>query len=360
MRGRPGQWMRSVVAAACLWLVAGSASAERLDGCTDSGLLSRGGIISSFCFNCFFPIRIMGIPIPAGRGASKLPGSEDMAGPICVCPGRTGLPSIGLTFGMWQPTHLTEVVKTPFCSPVLLGMNLGGVNAGDAMGLLKGSQFGGSSHVGGAASGQDAIFYNYHWIKFPGAVLLDMLTNTVCAPRGGVDMDFGYLSELDPTMQNDLMANYTHPESRVFANPAAQAACMADTVMAATRRPISKAFWCAGSWGSLYPYSMHSGAQTTFEGQMLTAARGLAAMHRRGLAKRSSGNKAVCADRLWFVMPKNQYQFQNLWPRPRRSAEWIGTTEYKGGWGLGRVIPAVGEDRVTMTWAWNECCITAW
>jgi conjugal transfer pilus assembly protein TraU len=173
-------------------------------------------------------------------------------------------------------------------------------------------------------------------------------------------MDFAYISEIDPTMQNDLLAIYTHPEAKVFTQMAAQAACMADTVKVAAGRPLHKAFWCAGSWGSVYPYTGKSQAQTTFESQMLTAARGLAAMHRRGLAKRTIGDKAVCGGRFWFVLPREQYQFQNLWPRATRGAEWIGTTEYKGGWGMTRVVPATGENRVIMEWQHKQCCLTAW
>ncbi|WP_353127067.1 hypothetical protein [Dickeya chrysanthemi] len=32
------------------------------------------------------------------------------AAPICLCPGRSGYPAIGITWGYWEPSHLTEVV----------------------------------------------------------------------------------------------------------------------------------------------------------------------------------------------------------------------------------------------------------
>lgn len=346
-------------AAAFAALFAGNARSAEMDGCYDSGLLSQGKIISSFCYECFFPINIMGIVIPVGRGESKSPPSSELAAPLCICPGRYGIPAIGLSFGMWHPNHLHEVVKTPLCSPVVLGMNLGGTNASNPMGLLKAQQLGGSSGDQGTGS-EDSAFYNWHWIKFPGAYLTDLLTNTICAPQGSSDMDFGYISEIDPTMQNDTLAAYTHPEARIFTQMAAQAACLADTVKVAVGRPLHKAFWCAGSWGSVYPYTGHSMPQTTFESQMLTAARGLAAMHRRGLAKKTIGNGSVCGGRFWFILPREQYQFQNLWPRAVQGAEWIGTTEYKGRWGMTRVVPATGENRVIMEWQHKQCCLTAW
>lgn len=356
MAGRWWSGLRSTALAGVLGLGLSTAQAAEMDGCYDSGLLSKGGIISSFCYECFFPIRIIGITIPIGRSASKAPPNSELAAPLCICPGRYGIPAIGISFGMWHPNHLHEVVKTPLCSPVVLGMSLGGTNASNPMGLLKAQQLGGR---GDELSGEGA-FYNWHWIKFPGAYLTDLLTNTICAPQGGVDMDFGYISEIDPTMQNDTLAAYTHPEARIFTQMAAQAACMADSVAVAAGRPIHKAFWCAGSWGSVYPYTGHSPTQTTFEAQMLTAARGLAAMHRRGLAKKTIGNGSVCGGRMWFVLPREQYQFQNLWPRAVKGAEWIGTTEFKGGWGMSRVVPAVGENRVVMSWQFQECCVTAW
>ena len=82
-------------------------------------------------------------------------------------------------------------------------------------------------------------------------------------------------------------------------------------------------------------------------------------MHRRGLAKLTYGNKAICSDRFWFVLPKQQYQLQNMWPWPeRKQARWIGESSFK--WGQWRKLPARFEDRVILQWRYQSCCITLW
>ena len=56
-----------------------------------------GKQIQKTCWDCFFPIVIFGVPI--GGKSSKLP--SDRAAPLCVCPGRSGYPSLGITPGYW-------------------------------------------------------------------------------------------------------------------------------------------------------------------------------------------------------------------------------------------------------------------
>ena len=72
-----------------------------------------------------------------------------------------------------------------------------------------------------------------------------------------VDFDMLYVSELDPTWNNDELAFFTNPEASLVATPVAQAACPADAVASTARHPIDKLFWCAGSWGFIYPLSGH-------------------------------------------------------------------------------------------------------
>jgi len=74
----------------------------------------QGAAYSNICWICIFPIRIAGVP----RGPGGVP--DDAAAPFCVCPGRTfGIPSPGITLGLWEPTHLIEEVRQPWCSPIL-------------------------------------------------------------------------------------------------------------------------------------------------------------------------------------------------------------------------------------------------
>ena len=110
-----------------------------------------------------------------------------------------------------------------------------------------------------------------------------------------VDFDILYLSELDPTWNSSELAFFTNPEAAWLANPVALAACLADAAAASAGTPIDSLFWCAGTWGLLYPFS---GTTPNYGSRpsetSLSAARALAALHRRGLARRTMGDDALC------------------------------------------------------------------
>lgn len=326
-----------------------------IDGCPDSGFFSRGRFISDLCWTCFFPIKIFGVPIPmSGRSMSKAPSST--ASPMCVCPGRFGWPAIGVTFGMWLPTHMIELTRRPFCSPILFGLELNAGGVGNAIsGLVLQGTPGEHTNDNTAVRGS---FYNFHWMSFPVGELTDMMTNSLCS-KGGADLDYLYFTELDPTWTSEMLALYTHPEIKLFTKIYAHAVCAADAVMATVTRPIEQAFWCAGTWGMLYPFAGKGTKNNSPEAQMLVAAKGIAAMHRRGLAKLTYKDMAICSDSFYFIMPKQQYQLQNMWPWPQRNqAQWVGASSWR--WGQWRNAPAVFEDRVIVQWTYSECCLTAW
>lgn len=328
--------------------------------CHDSGFFTKATIITDFCWTCLFPMKIFGVTVPIDkRNANKLPSST--ASPVCVCPGRTGFPSIGATLGYWSPDHAIEVVREPFCSPILMGTTLISTDEEEFKGIMAKFQQGSTSKQsngrgGVRESGQGSA--NVHWVKIPSGYFASMVNSTVCSGASG-DMDFGYFTEIDPSWHSDAIALYTHPEARLFTKMYATAACMADAVATNLRKPISKANWCLGSWGMLYPFTGRGGYQGSVKDQAAFSAKMLAAMHRRGLAKVKYGNSAVCKDRMYFLFPKQQYQFQNFWPRPiTDNAMWIGEAETK--WGYSRQNPGVGDDRIFIEFGYQECCITIW
>lgn len=335
--------------------------------CHDSGFLSKGKIVTDFCWECIFPMKIFGVTVPVGkRNANKLPSAT--ASPVCVCPGRFGLPSVGATLGYWSPDHAIELVNEPFCSPVLFGETLISSDMDTFKGIMARTNQGSGTKSkllksGGSGTAVedtgDGAAVNAHWIKIPTGYFTSFITSTVCAGGGNMDFDFGYFSEIDPSWSSDAIALYTHPEARVFAKMYATAVCMADAVATNVRKPMAQASWCVGSWGQLYPHSGRSMKLATISAQGLAGSRVLAKMHRFGLAKLKYGNSAVCKDRRYFLFPKQQYQFQNIWPRPiKNDAMWLGSSALK--WGNNRTIPVVGEDRLFIEFGYQECCITAW
>src|SRR3546814_7341267 len=46
--------------------------------------------------------------------------SSDLKAPgMCVCPGKFGIPTPGVTLGMWTPTHTVTSTRNAFCFPEL-------------------------------------------------------------------------------------------------------------------------------------------------------------------------------------------------------------------------------------------------
>lgn len=189
--------------------------------------------ITDVCWSCLFPLSIRGAAVVG----SSLPDTPNAASPIGICPGR-----IGLNIGFWEPIAVTDVTDTPYCM-----VNLGGhkFNLG-----FKQAQ-GGRDKSG--------AFYHVHWYKYPLVSWLNLITSTSC--REGGDFDIAYLTELDPTWNDSEMGFVLSPESILFANPIAQAACSADSIKSSFNQgAIDSLFWCAGSQGSHYPLSGHVNA----------------------------------------------------------------------------------------------------
>ena len=343
---RPPSRLRQLLAGALLagaLLAASPAEAEPSVDCPDAGLLGPG-LLSSICWDCIFPIRFAGAAMSAGDGYVPSRAADE---PICLCDDKLGVPQIGLTYGMWEPARLIEIVRAPGCSPILGGAKIEAT--GD---LLRGSR-GGALYDHG-----DRAFYHYHLWAFPLLAMLELFTPAACQRDAGIDLDLLYFSELDPTWAYDELAFFANPESAAVANVAAQAACVADAVAATAGEPLDALFWCAGTWGHLYPLAGAHLAHTSMpRNTSLLATRALAAMHRRGLARRTMGSDALCQAQIEPFLPKSQYQLSQAYPRPEANGRHaIGESTFT--WGEDRVLPGIGEDFVHLVWRWLDCCMT--
>ena len=338
--------MRGPIAALVGLTLAGSAAAQPLDprdlSCHDSGLFS-GGIVTDICWDCLFPIRIAGLTI--GGPSSRVPPNAN-TNLTCICSLAGGFPQLGMAMGFWEPARLIEVVRTPGCSPVLGGTVLPSFNP-----LQLGS------HGPMPNRGDASAFYHYHVWAFPLLVMLELLPLSPCMDDAMVDLDLLYLSEYDPTWSNDLLALLVTPEAALFANPLAAAACAVDAASANAGRPLDDLFWCAGSWGNLYPLGGTVTGHTSMPAvTSLLATRAMAALHRRGLARRTVGSDAVCRSRIEPFLPKSQYRWSMLHPIPEATSNHVtGASTFL--WGEWRNIPAVGEDAVHLLWRWQDCCL---
>jgi len=255
--------------------------------------------ISDICWDCMFPFSIGSFNIVS----SEYPDTKNPSLPIEICVGGGSMvPRVGLNIGFWEPFALTDVTPTPYCMVNLGGFKMDIGNTGHG-----GKQFRDPVHSGS--------FYYVHWYKYPITALLNIIVSLGCMQGG--DFDIAYLTELDPMWNDDELAFILNPEAILFGNPLSQAACAADAAKSQVDLPIDSLFWCAGTQGSMYPFS---GRVRDDKGAIQTAVllseRMDFKLHRMLLIEDSIGdsgsglNGPICKQHFRPIMPKSRYRYQ--------------------------------------------------
>lgn len=316
-------------------------------GLTADSLLASNGCVGRFvnpitdvCWDCMFPMSLGSVPLFHG-GAPDTPNPSN---PVCVCE-KGVIPQVGLSIGFWEPARMVDVTRHPYCF-VTLG--------GDVMKLGNSV---GSGAVGVGSAETKSSFYEVHWFDYPLLSWLGIITDAVCVEGGGFDV--GYLTELDPTWRDETLSFTLNPESTLFANLPAQAACAADCASATAHLPIDSLYWCAGCQGSIYPLTgtvaAHVGGVQA--SALLTERLGFK-LHRMGLELGTSGKVALCYNHPMPIMQKSQYRLQMVYPK-------AFTTTSKGCnpfgrsttlWESGAEYPVKGEDFGYLLWRKRNCC----
>lgn len=308
------------------------------------------------CWECVFPISMSGFTL-MNTGEDNVdpaigPGVAGYYPPeLCGCICIAGVCITGLPIGLFMPTNLVEAVHDPFCFPSL-GMNLASaytyIGAGSETTQLDDEL-------------NHGVFHVHYWL-YPLWYLIGIWTDIGCANYSGTEADIVFMSELDPTWTDDIMNLMLFPEALLIANPIALTACAADSLAASITFPIDALFWCAGSFGYLYPPDGNvSGAGTDLGAAALTMSRMLAKLSRVGFEFYTAGNGAeICRDYPTGLIVKSQYKFQLMAPIPNVGVGGpccspLGRTLMR--WGLGKTIPAVGEDFVWLIWKLQRCCL---
>lgn len=314
-------------------------------GCVNANIIGRA-LVTDMCWDCVFPIRVSGVKISGSKASDRIPDGASNR-PLCTCKDAHGVHTPGVMVSLWQPFRLVEFQRVSGCSSVLNGIRF------PTNRLFQGND-------GHAASLDDdhKTFRHYHYYTFPIMIMLDMYVPAHCNPGGYHDLDLMYMSELDPTWNNDELAFFTNPEASLVASPMAAVACIPDAVSSNLGKPLTNLFWCAGSWGVVYPFSGNTfSTEGILRSTSLMAVKTLSALHRRGLEYNTIGNDNACGGSISQYMPKNQYRFTLMHPRPEtKSSHAVGESTLK--WGLNRTIPSVGEDPIYVVWRWIDCCST--
>ncbi|AVE61426.1 conjugal transfer pilus assembly protein TraU [Citrobacter farmeri] len=292
--------------------------------------------ITDVCWSCMFPMTMGSIPLVQGT----MRDTPNPASPIQICPMGIFY-RVGLAIGFWEPMALTDVTRSPFCMASMGGFT---VDVSGARGDGVGDQV---NHE------VPEVFYHVHWYKYPVLFWLNILTSVGCMQTG--DMDIGYLSELDPTWNDDVLAAWLTPEQSLFGNVLAQMACAADAV-ASTVYPLEPLFWCAGAHGSIYPLTGSNNNQyTPLQMTALMSERMLFKLHRQGMVWNSIGaDVAVCHQYPSPIVPKTRWRYQQtiMIPDVIKGHPFGASTIT---WEMGHITPADTYSYGLLLWRKRNC-----
>lgn len=347
---------RAILTAATLAAapLAADAAGKAVGACPASNIIG-GGMITNVCWSCIFPLRIAGFtlfrsPQPAsGISAQGFqlssrpevpPGAANKT--ICTCKKDGQLPTLGIPVGMWLPTSLYETTFTPGCSSVL-----GGIRLGISDPLYLGTSGNPTSDMA------QQSFNHIHTYSFPPVLLMELFTR---CNRGYADIDILYMSELDPTWNDPVVAMYGNPVSVFGASLPAIAACSADAISSNMGKPIDRLFWCGGAFTStVTPYTGYQHGQGPVQFTQATSLRLLAINAVRGLDRRNVGDSALCEAKYDPMLNRSAYRWQVAWPRAEgRRNHASGESPLR--WGYSRTLPGVGETPIYLRWDWIDCC----
>ncbi len=287
-------------------------------------------------WTCLFPITIGGINVTPSHKDY-----EDYAKTIlCICPGLP--PHFGIKVSFWEPLRLIDVTRTPYC---LVG--LGGISIGTPTVKKHGT-------IHYKSDTTRSSFYQVHWYIYPLIYWLDILTNFTCASKGSIDI--GYMTEFDPTWQDDEWSFIQHPEAGFYTSKPVQLGCTVDCMTSSFRdRPTNLFHWCAGCLGALYPFTgfveHHVGA---IQASSLLVTRLLAKFHRLGIAKTYPNVNNFCKASYGIHLVKTIYKTHLVYP-VNAPCEPLGKSDML--WGAHKSFPYSGEDFVYLLWKKQKCCM---
>ena len=172
----------------------------------------------------------------------------------------------------------------------------------------------------------------------------------------GGSYDIAYLSELDPMWNDDTLSLFVNPEAALFGNPIAQLACVADALAAEVHLPLDFLFWCAGSHGSIYPFTGSAGRENSpLDQAVLLTERMNFKLHRQGIVQDSIGeNSAVCYQYPSPIVPKERYRYQLINPIPdANNCHPYGRSVMR--WQIGTDTPTTSKNYGYLVWKKRNC-----
>lgn len=229
---------------------------------------------------------------------------------LCSCEvGDTGLQKAGFELSLYEPIGLIDVTSTPWNFPSI------GISLSNSLGRKQGTSR-------NSESGAESFRYT-HFVVYPIFSVINLLTDYICFERLSV-LTFGFMAEINPAHNNDVLASFLNPHKLLFA--LASPACILDCAASTAYESMNSLFFCAGCWGSMSTNTGWTpGAQPVTEAGLL-ATRVLDNMHMSyALSKTSNATFAteslnaslqnsMCKETYFPAVIKTQYRLQLAYP----------------------------------------------
>jgi conjugal transfer pilus assembly protein TraU len=254
--------------------------------------------MNDICWQCVYPVRMGGIELISSTIPSP---ADNISSDFCVCGTTTGVST-----SFWEPARIIETVKDPWCFNLISSdLNNGYFLGGDYT----------QEH-----QPKEAMFSQAHYYMLNVWSFLDLFMDIPCLEDTGFDVT--YITEVDPTWNDDMLAFLINPEALLFGNPVAVLACMADAVAANLYYPADYLFWCMGSWGSAYPLAGHKGDNSYIQDNAAVAAKMIYKLTRELTLWDTASN--VCGSVMYPIWQKSHYRMQVMKPVKDSTCHVIG------------------------------------
>lgn len=253
---------------------------------------------------------------------------------------------IGLVMGFREPAYMLDVVKDAWCFAGF-GVDMGKTAAwGDGGALTK--------HTSNTQ--EQSYFAHTHSYFYNPLFLLELLLDARCMEK--VPVGIADISEVRPDHDDSMLNLMLYPQTLLFANPVALAACMADVVSASAGFPLDALFWCSGQWGPVYPLTGYSSApgNSNVSAAANVGAKSIARSHNNLLLWGTKGTAGLCGLYPMPVWVKSQYKMQPVRPIRSRLCPTIGRTELLWGSFMNPAVPSKEGNFAYLLWRWRDCC----
>ena len=300
--------------------------------------------ITDVCWDCIFPISIGAAQT---QGEHKRHDTDNFPSPVCICPKPPAMqPTPGMAVGLWEAIRLVDITTRPYCLTNLCGKEIIPENLSLQQNGIE------------SANSKEAT-YHLHWYHSPVNTMLNLFVDSLCVVGSAAGFDMAYMTEFDPLFHDDMLSFIINPEAILFANPIAQAACIADAIASTAYKPLDFLFWCAGSQGHLYPFTGNvNGGVSSIQISSLITEKFIAKLHRQMMLPITSGPDAICSPYPFPIIKKSQYRLQTTFPK-------VGMGKF-GCNPIGKStilheqfkkIPYKGEDFGYLIWRKRNCCM---